>query len=143
MKSTEQKLVEWFLRVALSVGLLSAVADRFGLWNKELSAWGNWENFIAYTQKLNPWIPHSLINIVGGIATFLEIAFAICLLINFKTSIIAKCTGFLLLTFALAMTFALNIKASLDYSVFISAASAFALSFITKKKTSHQQKISK
>ncbi len=54
MKTTEQKIVEWFLRIALSLGFLSAVADRFGLWGKEVSAWGNWENFIAYTQKLNP-----------------------------------------------------------------------------------------
>lgn len=133
MKITEQKTVEWFLRITLSCGLLSAVADRFGLWNKELSVWGNWENFIAYTQKLNPWIPDSFINIVGGVATFLEIAFGIGLLINFKTSIIAKGTGFLLLIFGLSMTFALNIKAPLDYSVFVGAAGAFALSFITKE----------
>ncbi len=133
MKITEQKIVEWFLRIALSVGLLSAVADRFGLWSKELSAWGNWEIFIAYTQKLNLWVPHSLINIVGGLSTFLEVAFAICLLTNFKTSIIAKGTGFLLLAFGLSMAFFINIKAPLDYSVFIGSASAFALSFLAKK----------
>lgn len=133
MKITEQKLTEWFLRIALSTGLLSAVADRFGLWSKELSVWGNWDSFIAYTQTLNPWIPGSFIHYVGGLATFLEVVFAIGLLTNFKTSLIAKGTGLLLLTFGLAMTFAINIKTPLDYSVFIGAAGAFALSFITKK----------
>lgn len=133
MKTTNQKITEWFLRIALSATLLSAVADRFGLWSTELSAWGNWENFIAYTQTLNPWVPASLINLVGGFATILEIVFAIGLLTNYKTSLIAKGTGFLLLSFALAMTFALNIKAPLDYSVFIGAASAFVLSSITKE----------
>lgn len=133
MKLAEKKVIEWFLRIALSTGFLSAVADRFGLWSKELSAWGNWGEFIAYTQKLNPWVPNSLINIVGGLATFLEVSFAIALLTNFKTSLIAKGSGFLLLIFGLSMAFFLNIKAPLDYSVFMGSASAFALSYLTKK----------
>lgn len=133
MNITEYKITEWFLRIALSIGLLSAVADRFGIWSKELSVWGDWESFIAYTQKLNPWVPSQLINIVGGLATFLEIVFAVALLTNFKTSLIAKGTGFLLLIFGLSMAFFLNIKAPLDYSVFMGSASAFALSLMTKK----------
>lgn len=133
MKNVKQNAAEWFLRIALSTTLLSVVADRFGLWSEELSAWGNWDNFIAYTQTLNPWVPDSLVNIVGGLATLLEIVFGIGLLTTYKTSLIAKGTGFLLLSFALAMAFALNIKAPFDYSVFIGAASAFVLSSITKK----------
>ncbi len=133
MKATEKKIVEWFLRTALSFGFFSAVADRFGLWSKEISVWGNWDNFIAYTQTLNPWVPDSMINIVGGIATLLEIVFAIGLLINFRTSLIAKGTGFLLLIFGLAMAFTLSVKAPFDYSVFAGAAGAFALSLLTKK----------
>lgn len=132
MKNVEQKIVEWLLRIALSVGMFSAVADRFGLWSKELSVWGNWESFVAYTQQLNPWIPGSFIEIIAGIATFLEIVFAIGLLIPFKTSLIAKGTGFLLLAFGLSMAAFLNVKAPLDYSVFVGAAAAFALSVLVK-----------
>jgi hypothetical protein len=33
------------LRFAVGFGFLSAVADRFGMWPKEISAWGNWEDF--------------------------------------------------------------------------------------------------
>ena len=133
MKTTEQKIVEWFLRIALSLGFLSAVADRFGLWGKEVSAWGYLENFIAYSQKLNPRAHVSLINIVGGFATLLEILFGIVLLTNFRTSLIAKGAGFLLLIFGLAMAFSLSVKAPLDYSVFAGSAGAFALSLLTKK----------
>lgn len=132
MKSVEQKIVEWFLRIALSIGMFSAVADRFGLWSKELSAWGNWESFVAYTHQLNPWISSSFIEIVAGIATFLEIVFAIGLLIPFKTSLIAKGTGLLLLAFGLSMAIFANVKAPLDYSVFVGAAAAFALSVLVK-----------
>lgn len=39
------KLVKLFLRLSTGVGFLSAVADRFGLWSKELAVWGNWDNF--------------------------------------------------------------------------------------------------
>ncbi len=133
MKITEEKIVEWFLRIALSAGFLSAVADRFGWWGKDVSVWGNWENFIAYTQQLNPWIPDTLINFTGATATALEVILAIGLLINYKTPLVAKCSGVLLLIFGLAMAFTLSLKAPLDYSVFTGAAGAFALSLLAKK----------
>ncbi|RYG01244.1 MAG: DoxX family protein, partial [Chitinophagaceae bacterium] len=129
-----QKITEWFLRIALSVTLLSAVADRFGWWSKSLAVWGNWENFLAYTQTLMPFVPNSLIGMMGSLATLLEVVFAIGLLLNFKTSLIAKCTGALLLIFGLSMAFAINIKAPLDYSVFVASAGAFALSVILDHK---------
>ncbi len=134
MKKLQWKIVEWFLRIALSAGLLSAVADRFGLWSDRLSAWGNWENFIAYTQQLNPWVPESLINTLGAVATFCEIVLGIALLSNYKTPFVAACTGFLLLSFGLAMGFFLNVKAPIDYSVFAASGGAFALSLIAQKK---------
>ncbi len=140
MKISELKIIEWFLRLSLSAGFLSAVADRFGLWSKELSAWGTWGSFIAYTQKINPLIPQSAIPFLAGTATFLELIFAVGLLSNFKTSFIAKCSGFLLLLFALAMTFSTSIKVPLDYSVFCASASAFALSVLVVPK---QNKIAK
>lgn len=134
MKIKEQKIVEWLLRITLSTTMLSAVADRFGWWSISLSAWGNWESFISYTQLLNPWVPGSLIGFVGGIATFFEVFFAIALLTTYKTPLIAKGTGFLLLIFGLAMAASLNIKAPLDYSVFTASGAAFALGVLSKKK---------
>ncbi|WP_456312571.1 hypothetical protein [Pseudomonas shirazensis] len=131
--TTNQKLIKIFLRLAISIGFLSAVADRFGLWSKEVSAWGNWDNFVAYTKVLNPLIPESLINPVAIIATAAEIIFAIFLLIGFKTELFARLSGFLLLLFALSMTFTIGIKGPLDYSVFTSAAAAFALSLMKDK----------
>jgi hypothetical protein len=134
MNNLEIKITEWFLRIALSTGLLSAVGDRFGFWSRAHSTWGNWENFLAYTQKINPLVPQSLIPLLGGFATFLEIGFALGLLSTFKTEFFAKGTGVLLLLFGLTMTFTLSIKAPLDYSVFIGSAAAFALSILMKKQ---------
>jgi thiosulfate dehydrogenase (quinone) large subunit len=135
MKLSESKMVEWFLRIALSAGFLSAVADRFGLWSKDVSAWGNWENFIKYTQTLTPYIPAAIIPLLGYIATALEILFGVLLLTNFKTNLVSKASGVLLLLFALSMTFSNSIKVPLDYSVFTASASAFALSLIISQRS--------
>ncbi|MCM4166147.1 hypothetical protein KCTC52924_03068 [Arenibacter antarcticus] len=124
------KIVKLFLRLAISIGFLSAVADRIGMWPKEVSAWGNWDNFLSYTQLINPWIPHQLIPTIGILATAAEIIFALFLIIGFKTRLIAKLSGLLLLIFALSMTFSTGIKGALDFSVYTASAAAFALSFM-------------
>lgn len=132
----DNKGIKLFLRLALAAGFLSAVADRFGWWGKEVSVWGNWESFLAYTEVLNPWLPKSIIPILGTMATIAEIVFAIGLIIGFKTELFAKLSGFLLLLFALSMAFSIGIKAPFDYSVFIASAAAFALSLM---KTKHYE----
>lgn len=127
------KLIKLFLRLSVSAGFLSAVADRFGFWDVNNSAWGNMDNFFIYTQSLNPFIPLSLIPVVGWISTILEFVFGIFLLAGFKTSVVAKGSGWLLLLFALAMTFSLGIKKPLDYSVFAASGGAFAIALIKEK----------
>ncbi len=128
-----QRIIKLFLRLAISFSFLSAVADRFGLWGEKYSAWGNWDNFIVYTKLINPWLLESLVQSAGIIATGAETIFAICLLIGFKTELFAKSSGFLLLLFALAMTFSTGVKGAFDYSVFSASAGAFAISVIKDK----------
>ena len=127
------KTLKLFLRFAIAIGFLSAVADRLGLWSKEVSVWGNWDNFLSYTQLINPWVPNSLIPTLGLVATILEIIFAIFLIIGFKTELFAKLSGILLLIFGLSMTFSTGIKGAFDYSVFTASAGAFALSLMREK----------
>ncbi|RXM48864.1 DoxX family membrane protein [Flavobacterium sp. YO12] len=123
------------LRIVLGITMLSAVADRFGLWGTPGSnavAWGNWENFVIYTQSLNTWASKSTAEILGTAATFFEILLAVLLLSGFKTRIAAFGTAVLMLLFALAMAGSVSIKAPFDYSVFTSAAAALLLSTIAK-----------
>jgi len=128
-----EKIIKLFLRLALAVGFLSAVADRFGLWPKEFSSWGNWDSFLVYTRSLNPWFPKSLIPAIGIIATAAEVIFAVCLIVGFKTKLFAQLSGFLLLIFALSMTFSIGVKSALNFSVFTASAAAFALSLMKTK----------
>lgn len=132
-KTMNSKPIKLFLRLAISLSFLSAVADRFGMWPQNVSAWGNWQSFVDYTQAINPWCPNELIPTIAIIATAAEIIFAIFLLIGFKTELFAKLSGFLLLIFALSMSFSIGIKAPFDYSVYSAAAAAFALSLMKNK----------
>lgn len=123
------------LRVALGVGLLSAVADRFGLWGspgQPSVAWGNFGNFLVYTAKLNPWCPSVLIPALGWFVTFAESALGVGLLIGFRLRLIARFTAIMLTLFAVAMTMTLGVHAPLNYSVFAFAAGAFLLSAVTR-----------
>lgn len=128
-----KKAVKIFLRLSISSAFLSAVADRFGIWNSEVAAWGDWKSFLKYTALINPWIPGSMIPAVATIVTAAETLFALCLLVGFKTELFARLSGFLLLLFALSMTFSTGIKSAFDYSVFTASAAAFALSMIKEK----------
>jgi len=125
--------IKLFLRLALSFSFLSAVADRFGWWPAQISVWGNWENFVAYTQVINPWLPEALVSPAAMVATAAEVIFPVCLLVGFKTELVAKLSGILLLIFALAMAFSTGIKGAFDYSVFTASAAAFALSTMKEK----------
>lgn len=127
------KIIKLFLRFGIASGFLSAVADRLGLWPQEISAWGNWESFLGSTESMNPLIPKMLIPAVGLIATSAESLFGICLILGLRTELMAKLSGYLMLIFALAITFSTGIKGAFDYSVFAASAAAFALSTIHEK----------
>lgn len=126
MTSQKVHFAQLFLRIAIAVTMLSAVADRFGFWGAN-SSWGNWESFEKYTRSLTPFLPEMLSRFAAYSATFLEILFPIMLLMGYKTKLAAYGSGFLLMTFALSMTIAFGMKAPLDYSVWIGCAAAFLL----------------
>jgi hypothetical protein len=120
----------WTLRIALSATFLSAVADRFGFWGAAGSpgvAWGDWEHFCSYSDKLNAWAPSGLQMLLAYGATALEIVLGIALCALPKQAWVAGIAAALLCVFAISMTFAIGPKAALDYSVWVSAAAAALL----------------
>jgi len=119
-----------FLRLALGISFLSAVADRFGLWGvygQPNVSWGNYARFVDYTAKLNWFLPPAMIPALAMIATAAETLFGLLLVLGWKTRITALLSGILLIAFALAMTMALGVKAPLNASVFSAAGGALLL----------------
>lgn len=122
-----RQIAKLFLRLTVAISMLSAVADRFGLWAKELCMWGNMDKFIAYTQTLIPYIPGNYVVYLAWTATVLEVLLPICLLLGLKLRWTASLSGLMILTFALAMATSLGIKAAIDYSAFTASAAAFGI----------------
>ncbi len=123
------------LRIALSISYLSAVADRFGLWGDVGTgsvAWGNFDNFLAYTSVLNWYAPAPLIPLLGWTATVAEVVIAIGLLSGFWLTWLAYSSFALLLLFALTMTIATGPEAALSYSVWTAAMASFLLATLPR-----------
>ncbi|KIA94483.1 DoxX protein [Flavobacterium sp. KMS] len=112
------------LRIALAIGFLSAVSSRLGLWGEYSSGW---QNFIAYTEKVNSFAPKNSIPLIATLSTILETLFALLLLTGYKTRLAATGAAILTLLFALAMAYSFGIKDPLDYSVLAFSAAAFLL----------------
>jgi uncharacterized membrane protein YphA (DoxX/SURF4 family) len=125
-----------FLRLALGASLLSAVADRFGLWGSyghPHVAWGNFGRFVQYTGQLNWFLPHVFTKPLAWISTVLEAILGVLLILGLYPRIVALAAGLVLLAFAVAMTCALGVKAPLDFSVFTASAGAFLLAAISSR----------
>jgi uncharacterized membrane protein YphA (DoxX/SURF4 family) len=119
-----------FLRYALGLGFLSAVADRFGLWGafgQPNVEWGNFSRFLEYTHSLNWFVPAGMIPVLGAIATGAETLFGLLLIAGWHTRATAVLTALLLLTFGMAMTLALGVKAPLNFAVFTGVGGALLL----------------
>lgn len=128
---------EWFLRLALSLAFLSAVADRFGLWGAPGApgvVWGDWPHFMQYFNRLNPLLPEALRPLVAGVATAAEALLGVGLLLPWWTAWTAAASGALLTSFGLAMTFVLGPKVPFDYSVWTAAAGAFLLAATHRRR---------
>ena len=124
---------QWFLRLGLAAGFLSAVADRFGLWGSPGAPnvdWGEWSAFVDYVATLNWFALAPFIPALVWAATFAETLFALGLLVGWRLRWFALASGLLLLSFAVTMTIALGVKAPLDSSVFAAAGGAFLLAAI-------------
>jgi hypothetical protein len=130
-------LAVWLLRVALAFAFLSAVADRFGLWGRfgvAGVAWGDFERFTAYTSQLLWFLPSHLVSPAAMLATAAELIVAGGLLAGWRLHSWAFAAAALLLSFALAMTCALGVKAPIDYSVWTAAAAAFLLGVVALRE---------
>jgi len=132
----EDRIFRWgsyssvILRCGLGLGFLSAVADRLGLWGaygQPNVEWGNFSRFLEYTHSLNWYVPVGMIPLLGVIATGAETLFGLLLLVGWHTRATALLTGLLLLTFGIAMTLALGVKAPLNFAVLTGVGGALLL----------------
>jgi uncharacterized membrane protein YphA (DoxX/SURF4 family) len=123
------KLRRWaalYARIALGSAFLSGVADRFGLWGKNVG-YGNFANFVHYTAEVNSFMPAFTIPFLAWAATVAELTLGIALVAGIRLRLAALASAVLLILFGTAMAISFGIKSPLDYSVFSASAGALLL----------------
>ena len=134
MKTTTlERAVMLYARLALGTAFLSAVAGRFGIWDRHVD-WAHFERFIHRTGEVNAFMPAFTIPFLAYAATALEISCGVLLIAGVQLRWVALASGVLLGLFALAMTASLGVKPPLDYSVFSASAGALLLSLRAAQK---------
>ena len=124
-------LGQLLLRVSLGIGFLLPVCDRLGFFGDAGDPnviWGDWKNFIAYTNVLMPYIDLATASYFGFVATVLEVLFGVLLIVGFKIKYAALGSFGLTLIFAFSMLFFLHIRAPFNYAVFVVSFSSLILS---------------
>jgi uncharacterized membrane protein YphA (DoxX/SURF4 family) len=132
MKNTIQ-IAQLYLRMALGIGFLLPVADRIG-WlgpaGQHFVSWGDWDNFVTYTNTLLPFLGKSAAGAMGLIATIAEVLFGVMFLIGYKIRAAAIGSFVLTLSFALCMAFFLGVKSPFSFSVFSDSAASLLLATV-------------
>ncbi|MGC2194671.1 MAG: MauE/DoxX family redox-associated membrane protein [Terriglobales bacterium] len=117
-----------YARTALGAAFLSAVASRFGLWNKTLDL-KHFANFMQYVAEVNSFLPTALIPFVAWGATVAETSLGILLILGLWPRWVSLASAILLAMFGTAMGISFGVKSPMDYSVF-SASGAAVLLFL-------------
>jgi len=115
-----------YARLAIGTAFLSAVAGRFGIWDRSID-WAHFERFIRRTGEVNSFMPAFTIPFLAWSATAAEISFGVALIVGFRVRRAALGSAVLLALFATAMAISTGIKPPLDYSVFSASAGALLL----------------
>ncbi|ARS41839.1 hypothetical protein CA265_20150 [Sphingobacteriaceae bacterium GW460-11-11-14-LB5] len=128
-----------FLRLALGIGFILPVMDRFGWLGAPGSptvGWGDWSAFLDYTNSLMPFLARPAANVMAILATAGELIFAILLIVGYKIKLAAIGSFLLTLAFALSMLIFANYRAPFNYSVFVVSASSLLLTTLPTYKWS-------
>src|SRR5216117_1535763 len=129
MSAREFNVERWailYARLALGAAFLSGIADRFGLWGKNVG-YGDFAHFVQYTAQVNSFMPAFTIPFLAWAATVAELVLGIALISGVWLRWVALASALLVL-FGTAMAISFGLKSPLDYSVFSASAAAVLLS---------------
>lgn len=132
------QIAKVFLRLALGITFLVAIADRFGWlgpYGSRNVSWGDWTHFVQYVAVLNSFVPKKLIPVLAVLETIIELGLGVALLLGIYERVVAWSSAALLMSFALTMSIALGITAPVSYSVFTALGGALLLGAVGAPRT--------
>jgi putative oxidoreductase len=129
-----------YARFAVGAAFLSAVAGRFGLWDRTFDL-KHFANFLEYAGEVLSFMPKAAIPYLAWAATVCEISFGILLILGLWPRWISLGSAILLAMFGTAMAISLGLKSPMDYSVYSASGAAVLLAlhaFRQNRKISSQ-----
>ena len=115
-----------YARVAVGAAFLSAVAGRFGLWDRTLDT-KHFANFLEYAGEVLSFMPRATIPYLACAATLCETSLGILLILGLWPRWVALASAILLVMFGTAMAISFGLKSPLDYSVYSASGAALLL----------------
>ncbi|MGA2417266.1 MAG: DoxX family protein [Candidatus Sulfotelmatobacter sp.] len=115
-----------YARFALGAAFLSAVAGRFGLWERTCDL-KHFASFLEYAGEVLSFIPKAAIPYLAWAATVCETSFGFLLILGLWPRWVSLGSAILLAMFGTAMAISLGLKSPMDYSVYSASAAAVLL----------------
>lgn len=115
-----------YARLAVGSAFLSAVASRFGLWDRTLDL-KHFANFIEYAAEVNSFLPRTVIPSVAVLATICETCLGMLLILGLWPRWVSLASAILLAMFGTAMAISFGLKSPMDYSVFSASGASVLL----------------
>jgi putative oxidoreductase len=115
-----------YARIALGSAFLSAVASRFGLWDRTFDL-KHFEKFIHYAAEVNSFMPAATIPFIAWSATVAETSLGILLILGLWPRWVSLAAAILLAMFGTAMAISFGPQSPMDYSVFSASGAALLL----------------
>jgi uncharacterized membrane protein YphA (DoxX/SURF4 family) len=119
------------VRVVLGLAFVLSVADRFGLMGAYGSpgvSFGDYTHFVAYTRRVNSFLPESWAPMLAVLATLCETTIGTALVLGISTRNVVLAALGLLLIFGTAMSISLGLSSHFPYAVVVLAGGAWFLS---------------
>lgn len=136
MNARMEKAAVVLARFALGASFLNGIASRFGLYGPD-RGYGNFENFVKYTARVNSFMPAKTIPFLAWSATAAELGLGLLLVVGVWPKWTALATAALLFLFGTAMWISFGIIDPMDYSVY-SAMSAALLVAVYEQRREEQ-----
>lgn len=127
-----------YARIALGAAFLSAVASRFGLWQREPGL-EHFAGFLEYTAEVNSFLPRAVIPFFAWAATVAETLLGSLLIVGLWPRWTFLAAAILLAMFGTAMAISFGIKSPMDYSVFSASGAAVLLALRDLKQQEQEQ----
>jgi uncharacterized membrane protein YphA (DoxX/SURF4 family) len=123
-----------YARFAVGTAFLSAVAGRFGLWDRTLDL-KHFANFLEYAGEVLSFMPKASIPYLACAATLCETSLGILLILGLWPRWVALASAILLAMFGTAMAISLGLKSPMDYSVYSASGAAVLLTLHASRQS--------